>query len=65
MLLCPICGGQLLPMLEEYSITARMAEKDSAVAGMAAFRCDFDGHVVFIRKNDLPARALRAAAAAK
>ncbi len=51
-------------MLDEFSITAATPHKQSPVSGLAAFRCDFDGHVVFIRKADLPARLVRTAAAA-
>jgi hypothetical protein len=65
MLLCPICGAQLLAMLDEFQITATaVANKNTPVAGLAAFRCDLDGHIVFIRRSDLPVAMTKAATAA-
>ena len=62
MLICPICGGHLLTMLEDFRISAAGKNRESPVGGLAAFRCDVYGHVVFIRKTDLPAKAASAGA---
>ena len=53
---CPICNRLTIrPLFEEVRLTAELDHDLRNVGGLAAFMCADNGHIFFVRKQDLDA----------